>query len=80
MRYVLKGRLRGCKGGLDRLLALPDVQLIDRIGDQAMLIEASEINLGDLRRYVPNLLIAPETSVAAPTPPSPRPAWKVDLR
>ncbi len=77
MRFVLKRKLGSNPGGApDVDHALRDVEVIDRVGDQAALIEASPEQAGELREKLPNWSVSPETSVPRPSPPFPRPQWK----
>ena len=78
MRYVVKSKSgEPDPGALDKLAAIPGVEIVDRIGDWAALVEASDAGADRLRLALPTWLIVPETGISRPAPPFPRPAWKV---
>ncbi len=76
MRVVVKRR-RGA-GSADDLHAVIEelgVEVIDRVDDDAALVEASDQMVARLKERLPHYSIAPETGVARPSPPYPRREW-----
>ena len=78
MRYVVKRKPGIADAGeLDRVAAMPGIEIIDRIGNQAALVEAGDNHAERLKQALPDWSFAPESGVARPAPPFPRPAWKL---
>ena len=79
MRFVVKRNL-GSQGspGVDFAAVAPGVEIIDRIDDEAALIEATEEEAERLQAALPDWSVHPERNIAPPVPPFPRDAWKRD--
>jgi hypothetical protein len=54
----------------------PNVQIVDRTDDKALLIDAPDSALQSLRELLPGWRINPEVSYGKPAPPFPRSTWK----
>ena len=79
MRMVVRRKAGEANGAqLDRLEALEGVTLVDRIGEEAALVEIDEGQLDRLTESLPGWSVAPERGIAHPAPPFPRGKWKLD--
>jgi len=54
----------------------PEVRIVDRTDDKALLIDAPDSALEGLRKLLPNWRISRETVYPKPSPPFPRSKWK----
>lgn len=77
-RYVLLNDGPGdASAVLAKIQTLPNLRLLDQTDDRALLIEGSSQSVGELKCGLEGWTVRRETTHPAPTPPFPRPGWKL---
>ena len=77
-RYILLNTGAGDAGeALARLGSIEGVRIVDRTNGRALLVEASLTAIDRIAQALPDWKVAPETRLAKPEPPFPRPSWKL---
>ncbi|HEV2815866.1 MAG TPA: hypothetical protein VGW40_01385 [Allosphingosinicella sp.] len=77
-RYILLNETgQDADAALAVLEDMPDVRLIDRTHERALLVEASPEGAEELGRRLAGWKVAAETAYDKPAPPFPRGRWKL---
>lgn len=79
MHFVVKRKSDSVDASdLEQVAAQYGVEIIDRIADQAALIEASQDAAEQLKANLRGWSVTPEKDFDKPSPPYPRSKWKLD--